>query len=97
MDELQATVRGDEVWFPVRVQPRASRDGAHGIRAGALRVSLTAPPVDGEANAALIEWVASALRVPRRDVRIAQGETSRSKIVAVRGTTLDAVRRLANG
>jgi uncharacterized protein len=83
--ELRLTVRGDAVRFAVRVQPRASRDGVLGVQDGALRVALTAPPVDGEANAALIAWLAKRLGVSKRDVTLVQGETGRSKVVEARG------------
>lgn len=84
--------RGGVVTIPVRVQPRASRDAITGTHDGALKVSLTAPPVDGEANAALIALLAKVLGVPKRDVEITQGTTGRQKIVAVSGLTLAAVR-----
>lgn len=94
-DELVVTARADGVRFGVRVQPRASREAVLGVHEGALRVALTAPPVDGEANAALIAFMAKRLRVARRDVTIVQGETGRSKVLEVRGVEVDAVRALA--
>jgi uncharacterized protein len=66
--------------------------GTHGA---ALKVRLLAPPVDGAANEALVALLAEKLGVPRRDVRIVQGGTSRSKVVEIQGTTADAVRALA--
>lgn len=69
--------------FAVRLTPRASRDGVDGVVEGVLRVRVTAPPVDGAANDALLRLLASALRVPRRDVRLVSGETARQKVVAV--------------
>lgn len=69
--------------FEVRLTPRASRDGVDGVVEGVLRVRVTAPPVDGAANDALLRLLASALRVPRRDVRLVSGETARQKVVAV--------------
>lgn len=80
--------------FSVRVQPRASREAVKGVREGALEVALTAPPVDGEANAALIAFLAKKLRVARRDVTLLQGETSRTKVLAVRGVTREALQAL---
>jgi uncharacterized protein (TIGR00251 family) len=94
-DELRVTERDGALHVAVRVQPRASRDAVAGVRDGALRVALTAPPVDGEANAALVAFLAKQLGVPRRDVAIVQGATGRQKVVAVRGTTVDAIRALA--
>lgn len=93
-DVLSVTERADGVRFGVRVQPRASRDAVLGVMDGALRVALTAPPVDGEANAALVAFLAKKLGVGKRDVSIVQGETGRSKLVEVRGVTADDVRAI---
>jgi uncharacterized protein (TIGR00251 family) len=71
----------------VLVQPRASRTRAAGEHGGRIKVQLAAPPVDGEANAALVEFLAEALRVRRAEVRIVRGETGRRKTVRVAGVT----------
>lgn len=81
----------------VRVQPRASRDGVKGVREGALEVSLTAPPVEGEANSALVAYLAKRLGVAKRDVRIVQGETGRNKVLELRGVSEAGVRGLVAG
>lgn len=79
----------------IRVVPRASKAGVAGIRAGAVLVRIGAAPVDGAANAELIETLARALDLPRRAVTIAAGATSRTKRVQVEGLTLDeALQRL---
>ena len=83
------------VRFDVRVAPRASRDAIVGVHDGALKVALTAPPVEGEANAALVALLAKKLGVAKRDVVLLRGETSRAKRVEVRGVSADAVRALA--
>jgi uncharacterized protein (TIGR00251 family) len=75
----------------VRVVARASKSGIGGIRDGALLVRLNAAPVDGAANAELIEVVASALDVPRRAVTIASGERSRHKTLIVAGLSAASV------
>ena len=72
----------------VRLTPRASRDEIVGLRDGLLLVRVTAAPVDGAANEALVRLLAKALRVPPRDLRIASGATARTKVVEVAG--LDA-------
>lgn len=69
--------------FRVRVVPRASRTEVAGVHAGALRVRLAAPPVDGKANAALIRFLSAALSIPRAAIRIVRGESSRSKTIEV--------------
>jgi uncharacterized protein len=78
---------GGRVRFSVRVQPRASRSEIAGVYGDALKVRLSAPPVDGAANDALIEFLAHVFAVGRRDVRILAGEISRSKIVEIEGIT----------
>jgi uncharacterized protein len=83
----------DEVRITVRVQPRARRSGIEGTRGDALKVRLTAPPVDGAANEALIALVAETLGVSRGAVRIVAGATGRDKVVGVRGVTVDRVRQ----
>jgi uncharacterized protein (TIGR00251 family) len=79
---------GDGVSFEVRVTPRASKSALRGVSEGALKVSLTAPPVDGAANTALCEYLAELLDVPRRAVEITHGLQGRRKTVRVLG--LDA-------
>ena len=91
MSELLAREEGGAVVFSVRVAPRASRSAVLGVHDGALKVALTAPPVEGAANAALIAFLAKALGVPKRDVVIEQGEASRSKLVRVTGVTRERV------
>lgn len=81
--------------FEVRVAPRASRQGVLGVHAGALKVGLHAAPVDGAANAALVELLAQALGVARADVRIVRGERSRQKTIEVSGVQPAEVAALA--
>lgn len=98
VEGLSLAVREGAVRFGVRVKPRAARDGVGGVREGALEVSVTAPPVDGEANAAVVQVLARALGVGRRDVTIVTGESGRQKVVEVAGLSVDdARRRLAGG
>ena len=74
--------------FEVRVTPRASRDQVAGFDAeGRLRVRLTAPPVEGAANDALIKLLAKALGVSRSRVKVAHGAASRNKLVEVLGVS----------
>jgi uncharacterized protein (TIGR00251 family) len=75
------------VILDVRVIPRASRPGLAGTRDGALLVRLSAPPVEGAANAELIQVLAKALGVPKRQVTIVAGERGRLKRVRVEGLT----------
>lgn len=80
------------VLIAVRVVPRAGRSGVAGTRDGALLVRLRAAPVEGAANAELIEVIARTLDVPKRRVTIVGGERSRSKRVRVDGVTEELVR-----
>ena len=73
------------VELAVLVQPRASRTRVVGEHDGLLKIQLAAPPVDGEANAALLEFLARCLGVSRRQVTLAAGDTSRRKRVVVQG------------
>jgi uncharacterized protein (TIGR00251 family) len=81
----------------VLVQPRASRAGVGPIVGDRLRVSVTAPPVDGKANEAVIEAVAAAFGVRRRDVTIEHGETGRRKTLRVAGATRAGLAKLVGG
>ena len=79
-------VRG-RVRLPVHVQPRASRREIVGVHGDALKVRLTAPPVEGAANEELIHLLADAFAVGRSAIRIVAGGGSRSKIVEIEGIT----------
>lgn len=72
----------------VRVIPRAPRTRVDGERGGAILIRVAAPPVSGAANAALVEFLAEALAIPRRSISIVSGETARDKRVRLEG--LDA-------
>jgi len=82
------------VRFDVRVQPRASRSEIVGEYDGAIRVRLSAPPVDGAANDALVDLLASELSVVRRNIAIVSGASPRNKTVAVAGVDVASVERL---
>ncbi len=92
---LPVHTRAGGVRFAVRVQPRSSRSEVSGLHGEALKVRLTAAPVDGAANEALVALLAEVLDVPRRAIRIVSGATSRTKLVEVDGVTPAVVERLA--
>lgn len=75
------------------VQPRASRTRAVGEHGGRLKLQVAAPPVDGEANAAVLAFLAGALGVRRADVVLVRGETGKRKTVRIAG--VDAARASA--
>ena len=96
MSGVTISRRAGGVRFTVRVQPRASRSEVVGAHGGALKVRLQAPPVDGAANAALVDLLAESLGVPRRAVRVVAGASCRSKTVDVDGVEQALVERLAS-
>src|SRR5579871_2083922 len=75
----------DGCTLSVRVHPGARKNGVSGVHAGAVKISLTSPPVDGRANEALIAFVAEVLRIPRGRVNLVSGMTSRTKVLRVTG------------
>ncbi len=79
--------------FAVRVQPRAGRDAVIGELGDALKLALTAPPVEGKANEACVIFLSKLLKVPRSSVTIAAGETSRNKVIRVAGMSAEDVRQ----
>jgi len=84
------------VSFAIRVQPRARKNAITGVVGDALKLAFTAPPVEGRANQAVIEFFADLFAIPRSSVTIASGETSRNKVIRISGLTMPAVReRLA--
>lgn len=78
--------------FAIKVHPRAKKNAITGEVGDALKVALTAPPVDGKANGACVEFFAKLLKVPRSSVSIASGQTSRNKVIRVAGLTSQQVR-----
>jgi uncharacterized protein (TIGR00251 family) len=82
--------------FVVKVHPRARKNAITGIVGDALKLALTAPPVEGRANQAAIEFLAEVFQIPRSSVTIASGETSRNQVVHIAGLGRAAVeQRLA--
>ena len=80
----------------IRVQPRASRNAISGMRAGILRMRVTAPPVDGQANAAAIALLAQALDLPKSAIRLVRGASSREKTLAVESMSQEEVNQRLN-
>lgn len=91
---MEISERNGAIVLSVRVQPRARRNAIEGEWQGALKVRLTAPPVDDKANAALCSLLAEYLNIPRAAVRILAGERSRVKRVEIRGVTAQQVQEL---
>lgn len=80
----------------VRVKPRSSRSRVLKVDGLSIEASLTAPPVDGAANAELIELLASALQVPKSALRLVMGQASKHKVIELSGVSAEeAARRLS--
>ena len=95
---MTTPARPDAGLLRVRVQPRAARAGIGGWRDdGTLTVRVTAPPVEGRANAAVGALLATALGVPASAVRVVHGERSRDKLVRVAGLTPAEIRKKLEG
>ena len=92
---MTITERDGGVVFDVVVQPRASRAKLGPVHDGRLKVAVTSPPVDGEANAAVIELLAKRLGVARGQVAVIAGARSRRKTVRVAGVSRAAIEELA--
>src|SRR5437762_12290589 len=73
--------------FQVKVHPRAKKDAITGALGDALKLSLTAPPVEGRANDACVEFFSRLLKVPRSSITIASGRSSRLKAIRIAGIT----------
>jgi len=84
---LEMEEREGAVILLVRMQPRASKDEIAGEMAGALKIRLRAPAVEGRANEALAEFLAELLKTPKAAVRILSGDRSRTKRIEIRGVT----------
>jgi uncharacterized protein len=78
----------DGIAFAVKIHPRARKNAITSQLGDVLKVSLIAPPVEGKANQACIEFFANLLKVPRSSVTIASGQTSRNKTIRVAGMSL---------
>jgi uncharacterized protein (TIGR00251 family) len=85
------------VTFAIKVLPRASRNQVSGIEGDAVKIRLHAPPVEGKANAALIEFLAEILGVRRAQIEMVSGQTSRHKLVRVRGMTAREIESKLSG
>ena len=79
--------------FAVKIHPRAKKNAITGQVGDALKLALTAPPVDGKANQGCIDFFAKLLNVPRSSVTIAAGQSSRNKVIRVAGLSAEEVRR----
>jgi uncharacterized protein len=90
MIPIQDTAGGAS--FAVKVQPRARKSRITGEFGDAIKLALTAPPIEGRANDAWIEFPANLLKVPRSSITIASGASGRRKVIRVAGLSAEQVR-----
>jgi uncharacterized protein (TIGR00251 family) len=84
---LNIQLHAEGATLPLRVQPKAKRNAVLGEQAGALKVSVTAPPEDGRANEAVLALLREVLKLQRSQLALLSGQTNRNKVVLVRGVT----------
>ncbi|MDD5154164.1 MAG: DUF167 domain-containing protein [Thermodesulfobacteriota bacterium] len=84
----------DGVLLRVYVQPKASREGIAGYHGDALKIRLKAPPVEGEANAACIRFLASLFGLPQTNLSIKTGHKSRLKLIEMEGISIEEVKKV---
>jgi hypothetical protein len=84
----------DGVLLRVYVQPKASREGIAGYHGDTLKIRLKAPPVEGEANAACIRFLASLFGLPQTNLSIKTGHKSRLKLIEMEGVSIEEIRKV---
>ncbi len=89
---IEETPKG--VFLRVRLQPRSSKNSIVGVQGGSLKVRLTAPPVEGSANRALIEFLSELTGVRKSSISIDSGLKSREKRVLVEGVTIEDLEKV---
>lgn len=89
---LNLTAGKSGVLIPVRVTPRGRKNGITGVRNGVLLVSVTPPPAEGAANAAVIEVLRKALHCPKSALSLWRGDKSRDKVISVSEIGLDDIK-----
>ncbi|MBV8053275.1 MAG: YggU family protein [Acidobacteriaceae bacterium] len=80
------------VTIAVKIQPRAKKNALIGVVGDALKLALTAPPVDGRANQACVEFFSDLLHLPRSSITIVSGQTSRRKVIRVAEVSMELVK-----
>lgn len=84
----------DGVLIKIKVQPKASKNEIVGLMEDALKIRLTAPPVDGKANEACIQFLAGLLHIPKKKVELISGQAGRHKIIKLNGLKLEEARKI---
>ena len=89
---LEIRAHENSVIFPVIVQPRSKKNGVVGLREGALKVKVTAPPIEGAANEAVIELLSQFLRIRKSNIEILKMKTSRRKLIQCKGIGINELK-----
>ena len=84
---LQINEMAGGIRLEIKVQPRSARNSIAGEQDGRLKIKITAPPVEGEANKMLIEYLAQLCKLPKRNITIIKGDSSTYKLIELRGIT----------
>ena len=92
--KLRSSAGTDAALLSVRIQPRASKNSVSRMEDGSLKIRLTAPPVDGAANEALIAFLAKTLSTAKSNIEIVSGHTAREKRIRVTGINEQDILRL---
>ena len=95
MDDWYRVAADGRITLTLHIQPGAKKTEFAGMHGDALKIRLAAPPVDGKANAALVDFVAGALRLPKSAVTLKSGQTSRRKVLEVSGSSSERIAALA--
>ncbi len=82
---LNLTEAAGGIRLEIKVQPRSAKNMITGVQEGRLKIKITSPPVEGEANKALIDFLSRQLRLPKKNVLIIRGDTSTHKLVEIQG------------
>lgn len=88
MSDAHYRWQGEDLILHCHVQPQAANDGIVGIHDNRLKIRITAPPVDGKANAHIIKWFSKLFKVPKGDIAILQGELGRQKTLRIHAPKL---------
>ncbi|ABV35840.1 protein of unknown function DUF167 [Shewanella sediminis HAW-EB3] len=80
---LPVSKQQDDLLLNLYIQPKASRDQIVGVHGEELKIAITAPPVDGKANAHLIKYLSKAFKVPKGDIVILKGQLGRHKQIKI--------------
>jgi uncharacterized protein (TIGR00251 family) len=91
---IPITTSPSGVSFKIKVHPRGKRNAITGVIGDALKMSVTAPPTDGKANQALVEFFADFFAIPRSSVTIASGDTGRLKVIRISRMSADKLRTM---